>query len=137
VSRFRAQKARPNPTPENPVKAWKLLVLVPAVAALAMVPQDPSPAPADAPEPSTTASITELQYVNLQGTTQVVTARQVVEIRFLEDHPHHIRLELVYENGDYSLIDAQAFHLLRSGPSAREVRLVRGKQARMRFPRLL
>jgi hypothetical protein len=120
------------------VNAWKLLVPVPLVAALAMVPQDPQPVAADATaEVSTTAPITELQYVNLQGTTQVVTARQVVEIRLVEDHTQHIRLELIYENGDYSLIHAQAFHLLRNGTSSREVRLVRSKQSKMRFPKLL
>jgi hypothetical protein len=47
-----------------------------------------------------------------------------------------LRLELLYENGDYSLIQAQGFHLLRNGGSSREVRLVRGKSTRMRFPRL-
>jgi hypothetical protein len=121
------------------VKAWKLLLPVPVVAALAMVPQDPQPvaAAADPTEQSATAQITELQYVNLQGNPHVVTARQVVEIRFVEDHGEHIRLELLYENGDYSLIHAQAFHLLRNGPSAREVRLVRSKQSKMRFPKLL
>ena len=119
------------------MKAWKLLLPVPIVAALAMVPQDPQAVvPADGTEQSTTAQITELQYVNLQGTTQVVTSRQVVEIRLVEDHSQHIRLELVYENGDYSLIHAQAFHLLRNGTSAREVRLVRTRQGKMRFPKL-
>ena len=71
----------------------------------------------------------------MQGITTVVNARNVVEIRILEDVPQGIRLELFYETGDYSLIDAQAFHLLRNGGSTREVKLVRGKQARMRFPK--
>jgi hypothetical protein len=120
------------------VKAWKLMLPVPFVAALAMVPQDPQPVvPADAAEQSMNASISELQYVSLQGNAHSVSARSVVEIRFVEDHPERIRLELIYENGDYSLIDAQAIHLLRNGPSTREVRLVRSKQARMRFPKLL
>lgn len=116
------------------MNAWKLLLPLPLVAALAMVPQDPQvSADADA---TTVVSISDLQYVSLQGTMTTVSARSVVEIRFLEDHKEHIRLELLYENGDYSLVDAQAFHLLRSGGSSREVRLVRGKQARMRFPKL-
>ena len=124
------------------MKAWKMLLLVPVVAALAMVPQDPPTAPAtaataDQTEPSAVASISELQYVSLQGTLQTVSARAVVEIRLIEDDARHVRLELLYENGDYSLVDAQAFHLLRNGPSAREVRLVRSKHARMRFPKLL
>lgn len=118
------------------MKTWKLLLPIPFVVALAMVPQG-AQTPGD---PSLTdivsvIPISELNYVNPQGNTTVVNARNVIEIRLLEDVPHGIRLELFYENGDYSLIDAQAFHLLRNGGSTREVKLVRGKQARMRFPR--
>lgn len=118
------------------MKAWKLLLPVPVVAALAMAPQDPQATDPALADQASVTSISELQYITLQGTPNVVPARSVVEIRFIEDHADHIRLELMYENGDYSLIDAQGFHLLRNGASAREVRLVRGKQARMRFPRL-
>lgn len=118
------------------MNAWKLLLPVPVVAALAMTPQDPTPVDPTVADISAVATISELTYVNLQGTPTVVPARNVVEIRFLDDHDEHIRLELVYENGDYSLVHAQAFHLIRSGNSPREVRLVRGKQTRMRFPRL-
>jgi hypothetical protein len=107
------------------------------VAAMAMIPQGPQnvgdPALADQ---VTIVPISELQYDTPQGTTKLVSARNVVEIRFLEDHERSIRLELLYDNGDYSLIDAQAFHVLRNSGSTREVRLVRGKQSRMRFPKL-
>lgn len=118
------------------MKAWKLLLPVPFVLAIAMVPQNPQ----NAGDPSladqvSVVPISELDYVTPQGTTTVVSARNVVEIRLLEDSPHTIRLELFYENGDYSLIDAQAFHLLRNSGSTREVKLVRGAKARMRFPK--
>ena len=53
-----------------------------------------------------------------------------------DDQSVHVRLELLYDNGDYSMIDAQALHLLRNGASTREVRLVRSRQDNMRFPRL-
>jgi len=118
------------------VKAWKILLPIPFVVALAMVPQggqnpgDPSLADIVA-----VVAISELNYVNPQGTTTVVSARNVVEIRVIEDNPQGIRLELFYENGDYSLIDTQGFHLLRNSGATREVRLVRGKSARMRFPK--
>jgi hypothetical protein len=119
------------------VKALHLLFAVPVVAALAMLPQGPQnvgdPALADQ---VTVVPMSELQYETNQGTTKAVSARNVVEIRFLEDHQDAIRLELVYDNGDYSLIDAQSFHLLRNSGTTREVRLVRGKQTRMRFPKL-
>lgn len=116
------------------MKTSSFLLAVPVFAALAMVPQGPTgPAPDDA---TTVISLSEMQYTTLQGTTNAVSARNVVEIRLLEDYAHGIRLELVYENGDYSLIDAQSFHLLRNNGGAREVKLVRSKVARMRFPRL-
>lgn len=118
------------------MKYWKLLLAVPVVGALAMVPQDPVAGAGDPNLTDTTSvlPISELQYVTRQGQTMVVSARNVVEIRLIEDAPESIRLELYYDNGDYSLIDAQAFHLLRAGQSTREVKLVRGKQSRMRFP---
>ena len=120
------------------MKAWTYLLPVPVVAALAMAPQDPqTPGDPALVDQVAVVSLSDLQYTNLQGTPTVVSSRNVVEIRLLEDHAQSIRLELIYENGDYSLIDAQSFHLLRTGNSAREVRLVRGKSTRMRFPRLL
>ncbi len=118
--------------PEIPVKAWHLALPLPVVAALAMVPQGQGPLPDD---PVAIVSMSELQYVNMQGATVSVSARNVVEIRLLEECLDSIRLELLYDNGDYSLLTAQGMHILRSGGS-REVKLVRGKSARMRFPRL-
>lgn len=118
------------------MNAWKLLLPVPVLAAVALVPQNPNPGDPSLADQVSVVPISELQYINPQGATTVVTARNVVEIRLIEDYAQSIRLELVYENGDYSLIDAQSFHLLRNGGSTREVKLVRGKQARMRFPKL-
>ena len=117
------------------MKAWKLLLPVPFLVALAFVPQGQNPSDNTPPDQVLNTSIAELNYVSQQGVTTTVPARNVVEIRVIEDVAHAIRIELYYENGDYSLIDASAFHLIRAGAGAREVRLVRGKQARMRFPR--
>ena len=58
-----------------------------------------------------------------------------MEIRVFDDHADSVRLELLYDNGDYSLIDAQAMHILRKSGSTRDVRLVRTQRATMRFPR--
>ncbi|MDO8349220.1 MAG: hypothetical protein Q7T30_03215 [Planctomycetota bacterium] len=117
------------------MKAWKLLLPVPFLIALAFVPQGQNPPDTAIGDLVLNTSISELNYINLQGVPTSVSARNVVEIRVIEDVAHAIRLELFYENGDYSLIDASAFHLLRTGGSTREVKLVRGKQARMRFPK--
>lgn len=119
------------------MKCWKLLFAVPVVAALAMVPQGQDPGGLAPNEVSQIVTISELQYVDHQGAKISINARNVVEIRLLEDVSERIRLELYYENQDYSLIDAQAFHLLRTGQSTREVKLVRGLQSTMRFPKRL
>ena len=114
--------------------SWKLLFAVPVVAAVAMAPQEPpSSDPADV---IVVRTISELQYTPLYGTPVTVSARSVVEVRMMEDRGDHIRLELVYENGDYSLQTVQGFHLINNGASPREVRLVRGASSRMRFPRM-
>lgn len=120
------------------MKTWQLLLPVPfVVASLAMMPQGPQgtedPAVTDI---STVLHVSELQYVDLQGKTSVVPARNVFEVRMLEDTPQGIRLEILYDNGDYSLIDAQALHVLRSGREPMDVRFVRSRKARQRFPKL-
>jgi len=115
------------------MKAWKLLLPVPFVAALSMVPQGQDKT---ADEITAVVQMSELRYTTPDGASQAVSARNVVEIRVLTDQAPGIRLELLYENGDYSMVDAQAFHLLRNAGSTREVKLVRGKVAQMRFPRL-
>jgi hypothetical protein len=121
-----------------------LFLSLPIAAALSLAPQnqqnaqDPQDVPAQQ-QPDHVAVITfsEMQYIDLQGKTTVLPARNVAEIRVFDDEQRQIRLELLYDNGDYSLIDAQALHILRNGPLAREVRLVRSPQSRMRFPKLL
>ena len=130
------------------MNAWQMFLPALAVAAVAMVPQDPVATNDKPQEPVAAAqasaelvaaaTIGELHYVPLSGGTAVVVpARNIVEIRVIEDRGEHIRLELSYENGDYSLVEAQAFHLLRAGPTSRPVKIVRGNAAGMRFPRSL
>lgn len=104
---------------------------------LAMMPQGPQgteePGLADV---SAIVRMSELQYVDSTGKAYAVPSRNVIEVRLLDDRPQGIRLEILYENGDYSLIDAQAVHVLRGGRDVMDVRLVRSKQARIRFPKL-
>jgi len=120
------------------MRNWKLLLPIPCVfALLAMAPQSPQGSEDPAVTDQTAiVRMSELQYVDQQGKTSVIPSRNVLEVRMLDDHPHGLRLEITYENGDYSLIDAQALHVLRSGRDLMDVRLVRSKQARLRFPRL-
>lgn len=118
----------------------KMSLFVPVVAAIAMLPQDPQTAPAPAVpggDVVAIATITELNYTPMNGAAVAVPARNIAEIRLFDEFDKSIRLELVYDNGDYSLLDVQGFHLLRNnGGTSREVRLVRTKRVNMRFPRL-
>src|SRR5262245_38186858 len=120
------------------MKTWKMLLPVPCVAALvAMMPQraqgPEDPAVTDV---STILRVSELQYVDLQGKTSVIPSRNVFEVRMLEDMPQGIRLEILYDNGDYSLVDAQALHVLRSGHEPMDIRFVKSSRARSRYPKL-
>ncbi|MEQ1633194.1 MAG: hypothetical protein ABL997_12525 [Planctomycetota bacterium] len=120
------------------MKTWQVLLPVPCVLALlAMAPQNPQgtqdPAVTDI---ANVMAVSELQYVDLQGKTSVVPSRNVFEVRMLEDTERGMRIEILYDNGDYSLIDAQALHILRSGKDTMDVRFVRSTRSRMRFPKL-
>ena len=118
------------------MKSWKILIPVPfLVALLAMVPQDPKGAAKDgALTQSKITRISAVQYVDSAGKTQQISSRNVVEVRMLDGFPQSIRFEVLYENGDYSMIDAQALHILRSGNDKMNVRLARSPNSEQRFP---
>jgi hypothetical protein len=119
--------------------ALKLLIPVPLVVLLlAMMPQTPqgTTGPGANNDIVQVASFSQLQYVDLAGKLTVLPSRSMLELRLIEDAPRGLRLEIYYENGDYSLVDAQAFHLIRHGQDVQEVRLVRTRQEHLGFPRL-
>lgn len=123
------------------MKASLLFLSLPIAAALAFAPnqliQDPKPDDPNKPTESTSIiSMSTLQVKDLQGSISSISAQTVVEIRMFDGMKDHIRVELLYENGDYSLIDAQAIHMLRTGGASRDVKLIRTQPTRMRFPRL-
>ena len=119
------------------MKTWKFLLPVPVLAALvAWSPQDPQAAKGQNPDDvSVVTRVSEVQYVDFQGKTNVVPSRNLLEIRLLDDVPQGIGIEIIYENGDYSLVHAQGFHVLRSGRDLMDVRLVKSKQSNIRFPK--
>lgn len=119
------------------MKHWLLLLPVPCIAALiAMAPQNPAATDASVQDVVTIVRMAELQYVNHSGSLTVVPARSVVEVRLHEDVHDTLRLELAYENGDFSVINTSSVNILRQGVGATEVRLVRSRSGRMRFPRV-
>jgi hypothetical protein len=107
--------------------------------AAAMLPQNPhgtDPAPAQSTGQVQVVQNTGLEYTDIQGKLVAIPARSVVEIRMPEDSNGSPRFELSYQNGDYSLIQTQAMHLLRSGREPMDVRFFRSTQAQMRLPKL-
>ncbi|MEC7584553.1 MAG: hypothetical protein VYE77_09555 [Planctomycetota bacterium] len=120
------------------MKSWKLLIPVPfVVLLLAMVPQDPAAAAKQSPQTkSKIMRVSAVQYVDTAGKQHQISSRNVVEVRMLEGFPNGIRFEVLYENGDYSMIDAQALHILRSGNDKMNVRLVSCPSSDQRFPML-
>lgn len=119
------------------MKTWMKLLPVPAaLGLLAMTPQsDQGPQDPNVSDTVQVMQMTELHYVDMQGKSTVVPSRNVFEVRMLEDVPQGIRIELLYDNGDYSLIDAQSLHILRNGKEPMDVRFVRSVRSRMRFPK--
>ena len=119
------------------MKASLLCLSLPIAAALAFAPS-PSPVaqnPQEAnPEVVNIMPISELQYVTLNGKSETISSTSVVEIRIFDEQTDRIRLELLYDNGDYSLMDVQTMHILRKSGVTRDVRLVRSKRSAMRFP---
>ena len=119
------------------MKATLLYLSIPLAAALALspAPSRPSQDPQN-PEAENVKvmPISALSYMTANGERQIIRAEKIVEIRLFDDHSHSVRIELLYENGDYSLIDAQQFNIMRRTGSPRDVRLVRTQRSKMRFP---
>lgn len=116
-------------------RLWLPALAVPAVLVLlAMAPQGPQDDPAAKTDLAQVVSLSQLQYVDSVGKSIAVPARSMLEVRLLEDFQHGLRFEIYYENGDYSLVDAQAMHLVRAGQDVQEVRFVRSRLARMKYP---
>ena len=119
------------------MKATLLYLSIPLAAALALSPapslpsQDPQNPEA---ENVKVMPISALSYMTANGERQIIRAEKIVEIRLFDDHSHSVRIELLYENGDYSLIDAQSMHIMRRTGAPRDVRLVRTQRSKMRFP---
>lgn len=118
---------------------WKLLLPVPlALGLLAMMPQGTqgSEDAAVRADVQHALQLSQLQYIDLSGKTVALAARNMLEVRLIDNAGEHLRLEIFYENGDYSLIDVQGFHVIRAGQDVQEVRFTRTKKERLIFPML-
>lgn len=119
----------------TPVKL--LLSAIAILGLLAMMPQNPGQDdPAAKADVQRIVPLSQLQYVDLNGKTTALAARSMIEVRLVDDASDRLRLEVFYDNGDYSLMDVQAVHVIRAGQDVQEVRFVRTKKERLQFPLL-
>ena len=78
-----------------------------------------------------------LQYVNAQGELTEVRATDLRSMHLLlAEDTGLMRLELVYENNDYSSVELSDFHLIRrsSASGSADVSVIRSRVQGMSFP---
>ena len=113
-----------------------LLALLPwtLAAFAAPVPQNPVQ---DTFRQQMTWNFAMLQYVNAQGELREVRAADLRSMHLLlAQETGLMRMELVYENNDYSSVEMRDFHLIRrsSAASSADVPVVRSLIQGMSFP---
>ena len=99
--------------------------------------QDAKPeAAADGFTSSARVRFAMLQYNDGAGQTQSVAARNIREVRLVKLSDQDLRLELLYHNGDYSLIALGTMHFISKadGMPSEEVLVTRTTSAGIRFP---
>ncbi|MBK8980549.1 MAG: hypothetical protein IPM29_31995 [Planctomycetes bacterium] len=76
------------------------------------------------------------QYVDSRGNLVEVPARNISRMWFLATREDRLRIEILYENRDFSSVEVSDFHMIRSSPSASavDVPVVRSRFAGMAFP---
>lgn len=81
-------------------------------------------------------SFTVLQYTNTKGDLVEIPARNIAKVWLLKDEDGDLRLELLFQNRDYSSVAVRDFSLIRSSPSAVavDVPFVRRSISGMQFP---
>ncbi|MGE0142479.1 MAG: hypothetical protein AB7I19_04390 [Planctomycetota bacterium] len=81
-------------------------------------------------------SFTVLQYCNTKGDIVEIPARNIAKVWLLKDEDGDLRLEILFQNRDYSSVAVSDFSLIRSSPSAVavDVPFVRRSIQGMQFP---
>lgn len=113
-----------------------LLALLPwtLAAFAAPVPQNPTP---DTFRQQMVWNFAMLQYVDAQGELREIRAGDLRSIHLLlAEQTGLMRMELVYENNDYSSVEVRDFHLIRrsSAASTADVPVLRSLIQGMSFP---
>ncbi len=124
----------------------KLLLGCVAIAALLplLAMQDPQGAQStqisksDPFHQESTWSFTVLQYTNPRGDVVEVPARNIAKLWILKDEDGDLRMEILYQNRDYSSLAIRDFSVIRSSAAAVavDVPIVRATIAAMAFPEM-
>ena len=112
-------------------------VTIPVLAAPRVVPQDPAPAVRQAPfYQESSWNLAVLQYTNARGDVVEVPARLLTRVWLLKTPEGRLRMEILYENRDYTSVDIRDFSIIRSSPgnAAVDVPIVRASIDGMAFP---
>ncbi|MFO1054168.1 MAG: hypothetical protein U1F36_18275 [Planctomycetota bacterium] len=85
-----------------------------------------------------TWSFTILQYTNSRGDLVEIPARNITKLWLLKDEDGDLRMEVLYQNRDYSSLAIRDFSLIRSAPAATavDVPIVRTSINGMTFPEM-
>jgi hypothetical protein len=102
-----------------------------AVCLLAFSPQDKE---IDRWYKAAKVRVAQVQFSTPQG-PQAILAETLRELRLIDAGHGALWLEVLYENGDYSLLAPGTFHLIAQGRTpTREVVVSRGSIASLAFP---
>lgn len=85
---------------------------------------------------STRLNFAVLQYTNSLGKTTEIPASKITKIWLIAESDGDLRLELSYENGDYSSLELHDFHLIRrhNNLASVDVPVVRSDMSGLAFP---
>lgn len=116
--------------------AGGLLAAAVPVLTTSSAPQDAPARPDDPFYQESTWNLAVLQYTTLRGDVVEIPGRLLQKIWLLKTPEGRLRMELLYENLDYSSVDVRDFTIIRSSPgqTAVDVPIVRAGIDAMAFP---
>ena len=85
---------------------------------------------------STRLNFAVLQYTSSAGKTTEIPAATITKMWLIADSDGDLRMELSYENGDYSSLELHDFHIIRrsSNLASVDVPVVRSDMSGLAFP---
>lgn len=118
----------------KPIYAAVFAITVLVCVAWTTAPQDPQRR--DPFQQQSVWNFAILQYTDSKGDVVEVPARDIARIHLLATVEDRLRMEIVYQNRDYSSIAIRDFSVIRTSPTvtASDVPVMRGRFETMAFP---